>query len=114
MERLVDGRLETFLEVNPSQHRRNLANVMAPIVAGKLGIPTPRVRFFYRDTFTTNLGYTYDNEIFVAADLDDMLTLEVIVHEARHLYQHSTLFWQTQDQRSRERDARLYGLAWPR
>jgi hypothetical protein len=104
-----------IVEVVPYPYRSRLANIAASTVAGVLKIGVPQVKFFYRDNQQTVLGFCDDDDvIYVGADLDDQMLVRAIIHEARHLWQACDVKWRTRSNQAKERDARLYELAWPR
>jgi hypothetical protein len=106
--------MRQVIEVIPSPYRARLAGIAANVVAEVLKISTPQVRFFYRDNTETLYGFVENDTIFVGADLDDQMVVRAIVHEARHVWQERDVKWRTRSNQAKERDARLYELAWPR
>jgi hypothetical protein len=103
-----------IVEVVPTMYRARLAGIAASTVAGVLKIATPKVRFFYRDSAQTVLGFVDDDVIWVGADLDDKMVARVVIHEARHIFQEIDSQWRMRSNQAKERDALLYELQWPR
>jgi hypothetical protein len=103
-----------IVEVVPTAYRARLASLAASTVAKVLKIGVPNVKFFYRDNTQTVLGFCDDDVIWVGADLDDQMIVRAIVHESRHLWQECDIKWRRRSNQAKERDARLYELAWPR
>src|SRR5437867_283984 len=111
MEALFDGRVESRVEVNPSEYRMRLAHTIAAAAAKVLGIETPQIKFFYRSRGDNLLGYAHRNEIYLAADVPDMELLSTTIHELRHCWQDQNSEWRFRTERERERDAVVFELS---
>jgi hypothetical protein len=112
---VLNGRLESFIEVRASEARMRLAQTAAEEAARVLGIPVPAIRFFYRSRFDSVIGYasSSENEIAIAADLNEVETMKTVVHECRHMFQFRSDKWAGRSTEIRERDAALFEAAWP-
>ena len=104
----------SFMEVKPSDAQQRVAGLTASAAAKVLRIQVPSIWFFYRRRYEKLMGFTTDEGICIAADINHMDTARAVLHEMRHAWQRQSPEWRYRSQTLRERDAILFELGWPR